>query len=81
MVVKFWLLPHDPYMHISKMNLIFLQHNIQPSFGIDSFCISKQYALLSSKDLTQTKGFSHFTIPLFLSFICSWTSFVAEADF
>lgn len=34
--------PHDPYMHISKMSLIFSQQNIQPSFGTDHFCISKQ---------------------------------------
>lgn len=72
--------PHDPYMHISKMSLIFSQQNIQPSFGTDHFCISKQQALLLDKDFTQKKLFSNFTTLLFLNLICSWASFVAEAN-
>lgn len=54
MVVRFWSFPPtDPYMHLSMLaELIFSQQNIQPLFGIDCFCISKQYALLLDKDFT-----------------------------
>lgn len=56
-------------MHISKMNLVFLQHNNQPSFGIDHFCIGKQYALLLNKDSKEKILWFHNTV--LLKFICS----------
>lgn len=50
-------------MHNSKINFIFLQRKIQPSFGGDHFCVGKQYPLLLSKDFAEKKGLSGFTIP------------------